>query len=60
MVENMLDISSNQDLAEYRKNACKILCENTQYATAKVVEDLFNKELELRKLIRALNTISNS
>jgi hypothetical protein len=60
MVENMLDISSDQDLEEYKKNACEILYKNTQYATRKIVEELFNKELEMRKLIRILNTIPNS
>ena len=60
MTENMLDTSSDQDLEEYKKNTCKILRENTQYATARVVENLFDKELEMRKLIRVLNTISNS
>lgn len=60
MAENMLDISSDQDLEEYKKNACGILRKNTQYATEKIVEELFNKELEMRRLIRVLNTIPNS
>lgn len=60
MAENMLDISSDYDLEEYKKNACEILYKNTQYATRKIVEELFNKELEMRKLIRILNTIPNS
>lgn len=47
---SMLHSASIKDLEEYKKNALKILRKNDQYATAKVVEDLFTNEILARKI----------
>lgn len=47
---SMLRSASIEDLEEYKKNALKILRKNDQYATAKIVEDLFVSEISMRKI----------
>lgn len=53
----MLSSASIEDLEEYKKNACKILRSQTQYATAKIVEELMNQEIMNRKIIEKMNKI---
>lgn len=53
----MLSNASIEDLEEYKKNACKILKSQTQYATAKIVEELINQEIMNRKIIEEWNKI---
>jgi hypothetical protein len=53
----MLSNASIEDLEEYKKNACKILRNQTQYATAKIVEELINQEIMNRKIIEEWNKI---
>lgn len=53
----MLSNASIEDLEEYKKNACKILRSQTQYATAKIVEELINQEIMNRKIIEEWNKI---
>ena len=53
----MLSGASIEDLEEYKKNACKILRGQTQYATAKIVEELINQEIMNRKIIEEWNKI---
>lgn len=51
----MLSSTSIEDLEEYKKNACKILRSQTQYATAKIVEELIDQEIMNRKIIEKMN-----
>ena len=53
----MLSSASIEDLEEYKKNACKILRGQTQYATAKIVEELIDQEIMNRKIIEKWNKI---
>ena len=53
----MLSSASIEDLEEYKKNACKILRSQTQYATAKIVEELIDQEIMNRKIIEKMNKI---
>lgn len=53
----MLSSASIEDLEEYKKNACKILRSQTQYATAKIVEELIDQEIMNRKIIEEWNKI---
>lgn len=46
----LLEKSTIDDLKEYRKNATKYLKIHDQYATAKVVEEMFDIEIALRIL----------
>lgn len=48
---SMLSTATVEDLREYKKNALKILRKNTQYATAKVVEEFFDREIAIQELI---------
>ena len=40
--DTMLSRTSIEDLKEYKKNTCEILRSKTQYATAKIVEELID------------------
>lgn len=51
----MLSKASIKDLEEYKKNACEILRNKTQYATAKIVEELIDQEIEIKKIIEEWN-----
>ena len=42
----MLTSVSIEDLEEYKKNACKILKSQTQYDTAKIVEELIESGIK--------------
>lgn len=53
----MLASASVEDLEEYKKNACKILRSQTQYATAKIVEGLINQEIMNRRIIEEWDKI---
>lgn len=53
----MLSSASAEDLEEYKKNACKILRNKTQCATAKIVEELIDQEIMNRKIIEEWNKI---
>ena len=53
----MLSGASIEDLEEYKKNACKILRCQMQYAIAKIVEELINQEIMNRKIIEEWNKI---
>ena len=53
----MLSNASIEDLEEYKKNACKILRGQTQYDTAKIVEELIDQEIMNRKIIEEWNKI---
>lgn len=53
----MLSSASIEDLEECKKNACKILRSQTQYATAKIVEELIDQEIMTRKIIEKMNKI---
>ena len=53
----MLSSASVEDLEEYKKNACKILRNQTQCATAKIVEELIDQEIMNRKIIEEWNKI---
>lgn len=53
----MLASASVEDLEEYKKNACKILRSQTQYATAKIVEELINQEIMNRRIIEEWDKI---
>lgn len=57
-VIQMLSSASIEDLEEYKKNACKILRNQTQYATARIVEELIDQEIMNRKIIEEWNKIS--
>lgn len=57
-VIQMLSSASKEDLEEYKKNACKILRNQTQYATARIVEELIDQEIMKRKIIEEWNKIS--
>ena len=46
----MLLSASVEDLKDYKKNALKYLKKNDQYATAKVVEELFDMEIFQREV----------
>lgn len=41
---------SIDDMITYKKNALDILRRNSQFATASVVEDLFNREILYRQV----------
>lgn len=49
--DTMLSRTSIEDLKEYKKNACEILRSKTQYATAKIVEELIDQEIKKRRII---------
>ncbi len=53
----MLSSASVEDLEEYKKNACKILRNQMQCATAKIVEELIDQEIMNRKIIEEWNKI---
>ena len=53
----MLSRTSIEDLKEYKKNACEILRSKTQYATAKIVEELIDQEIKNRRIIVELNNL---
>ena len=53
----MLSRVSIEDLEEYKRNACEILKNNTQFATAKIVEELIDQEIENRKIIEKFNSL---
>lgn len=53
----MLTSVSIEDLEEYKKNACKILKSQTQYDTAKIVEELIDQEIMSRRIIEKWNKI---
>lgn len=53
----MLSSASIEDLEEYKENACKILRSQTQYATAKIVEELIDQEIMDRKIIEKFNNL---
>lgn len=53
----MLTSASIEDLEEYKKNACKILRNQTQCATAKIVEELINQEIMNRRIIEEWDKI---
>ena len=44
-----------EDLEDYKKNACKILKSHSHYATAKIVEELIDKEIATRNIIEKFN-----
>ena len=39
-----------EDIKEYKRNAIKALRDNTQYATAKAVETVFDKQIPLKPI----------
>ena len=39
-----------EDIKEFKRNAIKVLCDNTQYATAKAVETVFEKQIPLKPI----------
>ena len=53
----MLLSASVEDLEEYKKNASKYLKENNQYATSKIVEELFNMEFFQREVTEEWDNI---
>lgn len=53
----MLSSASIEDLEGYKKNACEILRGQTQYAAAKIVEELIDQEIMNRKIIEKWNKI---
>lgn len=53
----MLLSASAEGLKEYKKNALKYLKKNNQYATAKVVEELFDVEIFRREVTEEWNKI---
>ena len=53
----MLINASIDDLKEYKKNALRYLKESNQYATAKIVEELFDLEIFQRKVCEMYNNI---
>lgn len=53
----MLLSASVEDLKEYKKNALRYLKESNQYATAKIVEELFDLEIFQRKVCEMYNNI---
>lgn len=55
--DTMLSRTSIEDLKEYKKNACEILRSKTQYATAKIVEELIDQEIKKRRIIVELNNL---
>lgn len=54
----MLSKASIEDLEEYKKNACKILRNKTQFAEAKIVEELIDQEIEIKKIIEEWDKIN--
>lgn len=54
--EMLLSVSV-EDLKEYKKNALKYLKKNDQYATAEVVEELFDMEIFQREVTEEWNNI---
>ena len=57
LVCEMLLNASVEDLKEYKKNALKYLKKNDQYATAKIVEELFDMEIFQREVIEEWDDI---
>ncbi len=53
----MLLSASVEDLKEYKKNALKYLKRNDQFATAKIVENLFDQEIFQREVTEEWNKI---
>ena len=53
----MLLSASVEDLKEYKKNALKYLKKNDQYATARIVEELFDVEIFQREVTEEWNSI---
>lgn len=53
----MLLSVSVEDLKEYKKNALKYLKKNDQYATAKIIEELFDMEIFQREVTEEWNKI---
>ena len=51
----MLSKASIEDLEEHKKNACEILRNKTHYTTAKIVEELIDQEIEIKKIIEEWN-----
>ena len=56
--DTMLSRTSIEDLKEYKKNACEILRSKTQYATAKIVEELIDQEIKKRIIIEECGKIN--
>ena len=56
--DTMLSRTSIEDLEEYKKNACEILRSKTQYATAKIVEELIDQEIKNRRIIEEWDKIN--
>ena len=50
----MLLSASAEDLKEYQENALKYIKSNNQYATAKIVEDLFDQEIFQREVTEGI------
>ena len=55
--DTMLSRTSIEDLKEYKKNACEILRSKTQYATAKIIEELIDQEIKNRRIIVEFNNL---
>ncbi len=53
----MLRNASIEDLKEYKENALKYFKRNDQYATAKIVENLFDQEIFQREVTEEWNKI---
>lgn len=51
----MLLSASIEDLKEYKKNALKYLKKNDQYATAKIIEELFDVEIFQKEVTEEWN-----
>lgn len=50
-----LDNYSIKDLEEFQRNACEILRKNSQYATAKAVEEVFNVVIFMKRCVEGDN-----
>lgn len=50
LCDSMLYKATIEDLKVYKDNALKILRENSQYATAKIVEELFDQQIMFKEL----------
>lgn len=55
--DTMLSRTSIEDLKKYKKNACEILRSKTQYATAKIIEELIDQEIKNRRIIVEFNNL---
>lgn len=53
----MLINASIEDLKEYKKNALKYLKQHDQYATARIIENLFDMEIFQREVVDEWNNI---